>query len=98
MLSLSAISLHLGDCIQSIVGVFVRERKREIEREGGEREREERERERGEEAGHSLHSSGENKESVFCLHRWRQCGGWSNHRFAKHLKHLGQIKPPGTFL
>lgn len=67
-----------------------------------ERERErakEREREKGgEEAGQSVRSSGENKESVFCMHRWRQCGGWNNHRFAKRLKHLGQTKTPATFL
>lgn len=48
----------------------------------------------GEEAGQSVRSSGENKESVFCVHRWRQCGSWNNHRFANHLRHLGQRKPP----
>ena len=46
--------------MQSNVGVFVRKREREKERE---------------KLGQSMHSSGESKESVFCMHRWRQCGG-----------------------
>lgn len=50
----------------------------------------------GEEAGQSVRSSGENKESVFRMHRWRPCGSWNNHRFANHLRHLGQRKPPPT--
>lgn len=52
----------------------------------------------GEEAGQSVRSSGENKESVFCMHRWRQCGSCNNHRFANHLRHLGQRKPPRNSL